>query len=324
MEDLFDFDACFRGQSGPFAGVDEAGRGPLAGPLVACAVVLPPELRLPGLADSKVLSDARRRKLAPLIRRYAVSAGTGVVTPGEIDGHGMAAAVRTAFRRAMKAVDFPGLLFLVDGNPVPDLGFPCRFLVKGDSKSASVAAAGILAKVTRDDMLLELHLKYPMYGFSGHKGYGSPAHLEAIRRFGPCPEHRMSFAPLKDGSGPPDLFACAMPNHGRVVEDFAAEWLSGLGWSIRERNWRTRHGEVDIIAFHRGTAVFLEVKHALEGMEHMALAKVDPLRRRRISAAASEWLAVSGFRGDCRFDVLLVTGSPGSFRPELFEDAFRG
>lgn len=323
MEDLFVFDAGVRAETGPFAGVDEAGRGPLAGPLVACAVVLPAHLRLPGLADSKVLSDSRRRKLAPLILEYAESTGTGVVTSGEIDRLGMATAVRTAFSRAMETVASPGLMFLVDGNPVAGLGHPCRFLVRGDSRSASVAAAGVLAKVTRDDMLLELHRRFPQYGFSSHKGYGSRAHLEAIGRYGPCPEHRMSFAPLRL-TGQSDLFTGVSPNQGRVVEDFAAEWLAGRGWSIRERNWRTRHGEVDIIAVLDGTAAFVEVKHALGGMEHMALAKIDALRRRRMTAAASEWLSISGFQGDCRFDVLLVTGSPGSFRPEVFENAFQG
>ncbi len=294
----------------------------MAGPLVACAVVFPGDFRLNGIADSKVLSDARRRALVPGIREGALAVGTGVVTPGEIDSLGMAEAVRTAFRRAMDPVASPGLLFLVDGNPVSGLPHPCRFLVKGDSVSASVAAAGILAKVTRDDIMLELDLAYPGYGFARHKGYGSRAHLEAIRRYGPCPCHRMSFAPMKNEFGG-GLFRGLPPNAGRLAEDFAAEWLAGAGWRIRQRNWRTRHGEVDIVADRNGTAVFVEVKHAVEGMEHLALAKVDRLRRRRIAAAASEWLSVSGFRGDCRYDVILVTGLPGSFRAEAFEDAFR-
>lgn len=322
MSELFDYDSAFRSLRGSFAGVDEAGRGPLAGPLVACAVVLPEGFFLPGLADSKVLTDARRRVLAPAIRANATALGTGVVSAGEIDRVGMAMALKLAFHRAMEPVAPACSTFLVDGNPVSGLQHPCTFLVKGDSRSASVAAAGVVAKVTRDDMLLKLHEKYPQYGFAGHKGYGSAAHIDAIRRYGPCPEHRMSFAPLKYGTGE-GLFQDAPPNAGRLAEQFAADWLLGAGWSIRERNWRTRNGEVDIIAVRDGTAAFVEVKHAVRGSEHLALAKVDNLRRRRIAAAASEWLSVSGFRGDCRFDVVLVTGLPGTFAAEVFENAFQ-
>lgn len=323
MSDLFEYDSGFRALRGVFAGVDEAGRGPLAGPLVACAVVLPAGFVLPGLADSKVLSDLKRRVLAPAIREKAMAIGTGVVSAGEIDGIGMSMALKLAFHRAMDPVAAACGVFLVDGNPVSGLAHPCTFLVKGDSKSASVAAAGVVAKVTRDDMLLKLHEQYPQYGFSGHKGYGSAAHIDAIRRYGPCPEHRMSFAPLKFGTGE-GLFQDPPPNAGRLAEEFAAEWLRGKGWSIRERNWRTRNGEVDIIAVRDGTAAFVEVKHAIKGSEHLALAKVDNLRKRRITASASEWLSVSGFRGDCRFDVILVTGCPGKFASEVFENAFQG
>lgn len=323
MSELFDYDSAFRTRHGSFAGVDEAGRGPLAGPLVACALVLPEGFVLPGLADSKVLSDSRRRALAPVIRENAVALGTGVVSSAEIDGIGMSMAVRLAFQRAMDPAAPACSVFLVDGNPVPGLSHPCTFLVKGDSKSASVAAAGVVAKVTRDDMLLRLHEQYPQYGFAGHKGYGSPAHIEAIRRFGPCPEHRMSFAPLKFGTGE-GLFHDTPPNAGRLAEEYAAKWLEGAGFRIRERNWRTRNGEIDIIAVRDGTAAFIEVKHAVKGSEHLALAKVDGLRRRRITASASEWLSVSGFRGDCRFDVILVTGYPGAFTVEVFENAFQG
>lgn len=324
MKDLFLYDAGLRGETGPFAGVDEAGRGPLAGPLVACAVVFPDDFRVAGLADSKKLTDGRRRKLAPLIRSGAEAIGTGVVTPEEIDSMGMAGAVRTAFQRAMDSVALGGILFLVDGNPVAGLGHPCRFLVRGDGISASVAAAGVLAKVVRDDMLLELHEKYPAYGFAKHKGYGSPEHLEALRKHGPCPEHRMSFAPMKHSSNRYGLFPPFAGNPGRLAEDFAGEWIRERGWHIRARNWRTRHGEIDIIAVRDGTAAFIEVKQASRGREHLALLKVDSLRKKRIMAAASEWLSASGFRGDCRFDVILVTGRPGTYRVEAYENAFQG
>jgi ribonuclease HII len=178
------------------AGIDEAGRGPLAGPLVASAVRLRPGSAPPGIADSKVLSDRRRRELTPLIMEASEAVATGIVDSREIDSLGMSAAVRLAFERAAAPLAGSTGLFLIDGLPVRGLSFPAEFVVDGDARSLSIAAASIIAKVARDDIMLEADLLYPGYGFAGHKGYGSRSHIEAIRRLGPCPIHRLSFRPL--------------------------------------------------------------------------------------------------------------------------------
>lgn len=184
------------------AGIDEAGRGPLAGPLVAGAVHLPPDVDIPGVDDSKKLSGRRRGVLLEEILSVCVSWGTGRVEPAEIDAMGMTRSVKAAFLRAREALG-PGVdLCLVDGLPVPGLGEGFAYFVKGDASSLSIAAASILAKVTRDRIMLLADREYPGYGFASHKGYGTPEHLAAIARLGPSPIHRMSFAPLRDDPQP--------------------------------------------------------------------------------------------------------------------------
>lgn len=180
------------------AGIDEAGRGPLAGPLVAAAVRLPADADLPGVDDSKKLSGATRERLLGEILAVCESWGTGVVTPEEIDDGGMSLAVRTAFSRAAAAAG-PGIhLFLVDGLPVAGFGPAFRFQVRGDAASLCVAAASIVAKVTRDRIMIRAESEHPGYGFASNKGYGTPDHLEALARLGPSSIHRMSFAPLRE------------------------------------------------------------------------------------------------------------------------------
>ena len=147
--------------------------------------------------DSKKLTERRRRELLGEILRLCQSSGIGLVEPGEIDAMGMTRAVRTAFRRAADSLD-PGVdLFLVDGLPVRGLERGFRYIVRGDSRSLCIAAASILAKVSRDRMMIEAEAEYPGYDFAANKGYGTPGHMEAIRRMGPCPIHRMSFSPMR-------------------------------------------------------------------------------------------------------------------------------
>ena len=178
------------------AGVDEAGRGPLAGPVVAAAVILPQQKVLPGVFDSKQLSDARRRCLRDEILCVAQTS-IGIADVCEIDELNILRATHLAMHRAvagLEKVDF----VLVDGLPVP--GFPCpaENMVKGDARSASIAAASIVAKVYRDELMEELDREYPGYGFALHKGYGTAAHLESLKRLGVSPVHRRSFAPVKE------------------------------------------------------------------------------------------------------------------------------
>lgn len=174
-------------------GVDEAGRGPLAGPVCSAAVILPEHLGIPGLTDSKKLTDKKRRELLPVIKEKAISYGIGFASEKEIDEINILQATFLAMRRAMEQLDIKPEFALIDGNRETDFGVPVKTVVKGDSLSANIAAASVLAKVSRDDLMLEMAKEYPQYGFEIHKGYGTKAHYAALTEYGPCPIHRMSF-----------------------------------------------------------------------------------------------------------------------------------
>lgn len=174
-------------------GVDEAGRGPLAGPVCAAAVILPKGLVIPGLNDSKKLSDKRRRELFPIIQQEAVSFGVAFASQEEIDEINILQATFLAMRRAMEQLNPQPEFALIDGNRETDFGVPCKTVIKGDSLSANIAAASVLAKVTRDNWMMEAAEKYPGYGFEIHKGYGTKAHYAALEKLGPCPIHRRTF-----------------------------------------------------------------------------------------------------------------------------------
>ena len=186
-------DSLFDQGIGVICGVDEAGRGPLAGPVYAAAVILPRDLEIPGLTDSKKLSDKKRREWFPIIQEQAVAFGIGVASEKEIDEINILQATFLAMKRALEKLSVRPDLALIDGNRETDFGVPAKTVVKGDSLSASIAAASILAKVSRDDYMMELAQKYPQYGFDIHKGYGTKAHYQALREFGPSEVHRMTF-----------------------------------------------------------------------------------------------------------------------------------
>ena len=174
-------------------GIDEAGRGPLAGPVCASAVILPEGLIIPGLDDSKKLTDKRRRELFPVIKEKAVAYGIGLATHEEIDEINILQATFLAMKRALAELKISPQFALIDGNRETDFGLPVQTVIKGDSLSANIAAASVLAKVTRDDIMEAMAVDYPGYGFEIHKGYGTRAHYEALRTYGPCAIHRMSF-----------------------------------------------------------------------------------------------------------------------------------
>ena len=180
-------------------GVDEAGRGPLAGPVVAAAVILDVRRPVAGLADSKALSPQRRDALAALIRERALAWSTASAEVDEIDALNILEATMLAMRRAVEALAIAPQEALVDGNRCPRLACGVRAIVKGDRDVPAISAASILAKTTRDAMLVELDRAWPQYGFAQHKGYGTPEHLAALQRHGPCPAHRRSFAPVAQG-----------------------------------------------------------------------------------------------------------------------------
>ena len=174
-------------------GVDEAGRGPLAGPVCAAAVILPKDLEIPGLTDSKKLTDKKRRELFPLIQEQAIAYGIGFASEQEIDEINILQATFLAMQRALDQLAVRPDLALIDGNREKDFGLPVKTVVKGDSLSANIAAASILAKVSRDNLMEEMAKTYPQYGFEIHKGYGTKAHYAALREFGASPIHRNSF-----------------------------------------------------------------------------------------------------------------------------------
>lgn len=174
-------------------GVDEAGRGPLAGPVCAAACILPRGLDIDGLDDSKKLSDKKRRELFDVIKREAVSFGVAFAPVEEIEKHNILRATFMAMNRAIAKLDAVPELAIIDGNRAAGIKIPARCIVKGDSKCADIAAASILAKVTRDEYMLAMAEKYPEYHFEKHKGYGTKLHYEALREYGPSPIHRMSF-----------------------------------------------------------------------------------------------------------------------------------
>lgn len=175
------------------AGVDEAGRGPLAGPVAAAAVILPPDTRILGLNDSKKLSEKQRLTLEPVIKEQAVAWNVTMIDHRVIDEINILQATKLGMRQAVKALDPAAAYLLVDGMELDGVDLPQQGLIKGDARSVSIAAASILAKTARDRLMIEYDAKYPGYGFAKHKGYPTADHKEALRRLGPCPIHRLTF-----------------------------------------------------------------------------------------------------------------------------------
>jgi ribonuclease HII len=193
---------------GLIAGVDEAGRGPLAGPVVAAAVILDERKPIAGLADSKTLTALRRERLYDEIMAKSICCAIAEASAIEIDQINILQATLLAMRRAVDGLRLRPHLVLVDGNRLPPLAIRAETLVKGDAKVAAIAAASILAKVYRDRWCADLHAQYPQYGFDAHKGYGTALHLAALREHGPCPQHRKTFRPVTE----------AMPSTAQPVQ----------------------------------------------------------------------------------------------------------
>lgn len=186
------------GEGGPVAGVDEVGRGPLAGPVVAAAVILDPETPIPGVTDSKKLAGARREELAEHIRAGSRAWAIAEVAPDEIDRMNILQASLHAMKLAVDKLALPPVHVLVDGRDRPPLSVPSESIIGGDARIPAIGAASILAKVYRDELMVRAHERYPVYGFDGHKGYPTKSHLENLTRHGPCDIHRRSFAPVRN------------------------------------------------------------------------------------------------------------------------------
>jgi len=308
-------------------GVDEAGRGPLAGPVVAACVVLDPASIADGIGDSKTLSEVARARTYEAIRETALGIGVGSADVAEIDALYILRATHLAMRRACDACPCHPEFVLVDGLPVPSLPVPHRAIVRGDATCFSIAAASIVAKVTRDSLMVEMDAVYPGYGFADHKGYATPDHLRALERLGPCPAHRRSFAPVRASSS---LVGSVLPldgssrrADGERGERFARLYLERAGHTILATHYRLGRYEVDIISRSGETVVFTEVKTSGRPATEPPSSRLSAYQKKRIVAAAAAYLSQHGLadRG-CRFDVIEVILSSGSPAIRHYQAAF--
>lgn len=187
------------------AGVDEAGRGPLAGDLVVASVILPLDFKIDGIDDSKSISDKKRREAFELIKKHAISYSIIHLTPEQIDEYNIYKATQIGMIKAIESLNIKPEHVLIDAMPLPELTIDNTSIIKGDKLSASIGAASILAKVTRDDYMKDMNIKYPNYNFDKHKGYGTKLHLENLEKFGPCEIHRKSYKPVKNFLDSPQM-----------------------------------------------------------------------------------------------------------------------
>ncbi|RJX35221.1 MAG: ribonuclease HII [Desulfarculus sp.] len=308
------------------AGVDEAGRGPLAGPVVAAAVILPLDWGRQGVDDSKRLSADRRAELAEVIKAEAVAWALGRAEPPEIDRLNIHRASLLAMQRAVQGLEPAADYLLIDGRFGLNLGLPQEAVVKGDATCLSVAAASILAKVERDGLMQVLHRQYPAYNFAANKGYPTLEHRLALERHGPCAVHRRSYGPVAqmalslDGGWAGEQ----APALGREAETLARALLERAGMQVVEANRCTAAGELDLVAWDGATLVFVEVK-ARSGREHgLPEEAVDQRKQRRLAQAAAAYLAEMGPPVPaCRFDVVALEFGSGPPRMRHLKDAFR-
>ena len=319
------------------AGLDETGRGSWAGPLVAGAAVLPldsPSLTedLAGIRDSKRLTPRRRADLYERIARSGSAWSVGIVGPGSLDELGVVATTRLAMKRALDDLAVTPDYLLIDAFPLSYKNLPHRGIVGGDDLSFSIAAASIVAKVTRDRMMVALDRVFPGYGLARHKGYGTPEHREALYRLGPCPIHRLSYRPMslmvegterreakKTGDGRRRL--------GRLGERMAAQHLEKQGYTVCEMNYRCSAGEVDIVALEGECLAFVEVRTRRSKTFGSPEESITAAKKRKLIELGQTYLQEHGSLPlDWRIDVVSIQLSPrGKLQHlELIKDAIQG
>ena len=303
------------------AGIDEVGRGPLAGPVVAAAVILPKECKIEGVNDSKKLSAKKREELYDIILEKAVSYGIGIVSNERIDEINILQATYEAMREALSQLKPKADYILADAVTIPMVSTPQRGIVKGDAKSMSIGAASIVAKVYRDRMMEAYDEVYPGYGFASNKGYGAAEHLEGIRKQGITPIHRKTF--VKN----------FLPQEGETTSDkghrgeaLAAKQMEKMGYEILKRNYYALKGEIDIIAKKDNYIVFTEVKYRQSEEMGTPAEAVDYKKQQNIIRAAKVYMAENclleeGY--DFRFDVAEVLTQDGKNYFRYTEDAFQ-
>ena len=307
-------------------GIDEAGRGPLAGPVVAAAVILPFEKCPHGIRDSKTLTPAQRDKAYDALQECAEGIGVGIEDVESVDEINILRASHKAMRTAVAALPQVPDVALIDGLPVHPFPIPQISLVKGDRRSASIAAASIIAKVERDRIMCEYDRLYPQYGFANHKGYFTPEHCAALREHGPCPIHRRSFAPVMELLLQPtlDLESGIRKETGLNGETVACSHMLGMGWEVLATRYTCRGGELDVVAKENGTLVFAEVKTRKGAKFGTPAESVNLRKRKRMLAAAEAYLSQNNLgETDCRFDVIEVcVGRDGLSRVNVIRSAF--
>lgn len=303
------------------AGIDEVGRGPLAGPVVAAAVILPKECKIEGVNDSKKLSAKKREELYDIILEKAVSYGIGVVSNERIDEINILQATYEAMREALSQLKPKADYILADAVTIPMVSTPQRGIVKGDAKSMSIGAASIVAKVYRDRMMEAYEEVYPGYGFASNKGYGAAEHIEGIRKQGITPIHRKTFVKNflpQDGDTAADK--------GHRGEVLAAKQMEKMGYEILERNFHALKGEIDIIAKKDNVIVFTEVKYRKNEEMGTPAEAVNHWKQQHIIRAAKAYIAqkcLMEMGYDFRFDVAEVLTSEGKTYFRYTEDAFQ-
>ena len=303
------------------AGIDEVGRGPLAGPVVAAAVILPKGCKIEGVNDSKKLSAKKREELYDIILEKAVSYGIGVVSNERIDEINILQATYEAMRDALSQLSPRADYILADAVTIPMVSTPQKGIIKGDAKSMSIGAASIVAKVYRDRMMEAFDEVYPGYGFAANKGYGSAEHIEGIKKLGITPIHRKTFVKNflpQDGETTTDK--------GHRGEAIAAKQMEKMGYEILERNFHALKGEIDIIAKKDTYIVFTEVKYRKNEEMGTPAEAVNHWKQQHIIRAAKAYIAQNCLEQlgyDFRFDVAEVLNNDGKVYFRYTEDAFQ-
>lgn len=318
MNELYEFDKIYQSAHPLLCGIDEAGRGPLAGPVFAAAVMLPPDFRAEGLNDSKKLTPKKRAELYRRIKDGATAFGVDFASVQEINELNILNAGMIAMRRAFNCLKPRPGLALIDGAQVRYFDdIETVSIIDGDAKSACIAAASILAKVCRDRYMEMLAIQFPEYLFEKHKGYGTAEHIARIHEFGASPAHRELFLRkiMKDSTETESV--------GKAGEDLICAKLVSEGYNILRRNYRTRFGEIDIIAERGEILAFVEVKTRKDRSFADGLEAIDENKRRKIKKTAGIWLSIFDSGLQPRFDAAIVYGVH-SRNPEVsyIENAF--
>jgi len=308
------------------AGVDEAGRGPLAGPVVASAVILNP-LDIPeGLRDSKKLSEKRRNVLAVEIRSKATAIGIGIVHEQDIDRNNILQATFEAMRQAISNLNIDFNHVQVDGNhKIPGLPIAQECIIGGDDLVPEISAASIIAKTTRDAMMISYDKLFPEFGFKSHKGYGSKAHMETLREIGRTPVHRRSFRPVDSCPNKKYQYYQQESSYGRMGEIIAGMFLIRNGYNLLEHSYHAgRDGELDLIVSKSDEVIFVEVKSfAGETDDTVALERVTPAKQKQIARIAEIYLEKHEIdQPECRFDIITVNFSDPKPLINHYPDAF--